>query len=138
MKKRIALSILPLTLLLVAISETKAMESSLKKSMEKTLAAITMPSNRNPVSRIKSLQEKNPNDIILTAVEPNGPRTATLDKDGVVEIWNTEQGTLLMTLSDTYKINKIQGLYFPQDEKNVISMVFPESTITVGIGRRTS
>ena len=51
-------------------------------------------------------------DFVLKGIDRSGRKTATLDKDGKVQVWDTSRGVLLKTLRGDYKNEQVWHLTF--------------------------
>ncbi len=108
MKRRSLVYIFPLAVLFVTGFYVKAMEVSASKE-----EPISIPIPKG------TLQEREA-DFVLKGRDFTGRKTATLDKDGRIQVWDTTSGALLTTLRESYKNEGVRYLDFSFDGTRLI------------------
>jgi WD40 repeat protein len=98
--KRTTIALLPLALSLLSVNQVKTMEAAEPAASK---ATIPLPAG--------NLQER-ASDFVLAVRSFGGDKTATLDRDGRIQVWDTNTGALLKTLGESYKDLGGLGLAF--------------------------
>ncbi|MBA3751710.1 hypothetical protein H0X06_02850 [Candidatus Dependentiae bacterium] len=66
--------------------------------------------------------------VILKSSSLHPTKIATLDEQGTIQVWNAYDGTLLTTLKDNYKSEKVKDLSFSFDDTVFILIESPTGT----------